>query len=90
VARAKIACTGAENQRYSRPSQSVIIAIFGTHNPLVVDLNYHDNESCGRSYAAKQPQPESQTAANRPDEQRTKPRDQKKKNKQSAPSDFAN
>src|SRR5215469_8247689 len=39
VARARIACTGADNQRYSKPSHSVIIAILGTHHPLVVGSN---------------------------------------------------
>lgn len=33
----RVACIGAENQRYSRPSHSVIIIILGTHNPVAVE-----------------------------------------------------
>src|SRR5215467_8816986 len=45
----QIACTGAKNQHDSRSSQSVIIAIFGTHNPLVVGSNPTGPTVCFRS-----------------------------------------
>ena len=35
----QIACTGAENQGDNKLSHSVIIALFRTHNPLVVGSN---------------------------------------------------